>query len=873
MALGAGLVDDERASRLGEHLDRCDTCREVMETVHSLDPLEVVLRRQPEEGAVAIAASVAEPVIALEAEGVSLDRFTKQLIESGLFEADELQSLRQRFVPSKPTVGVQEFADSLIGEGRLTAYQAQTVLGGKGKTLTLGSYLLLDKLGQGGMGVVYRALHQRMKRVVALKVLSPRLNTRPDLVQRFQREMQAAARLSHPNVVRALDAEIAGTRRFLVMEFVAGDDLAQLVKQRGRMSVALALDCVLQAARGLDYAHQQGIVHRDVKPSNLLLSGDPSLLVPRKNETSFPTGGAGTSSNPVTSGSGVNLPPTVKILDLGLARMTGDLAAAELTSTGAVMGTIDYMAPEQATNTKHADARADVYSLGITLWFLLTGRVAYAGDSPMAKLLAHREGPIPSLRTLRSDVPGELDRAFRVMIEKRPEDRYPSMSAVITVLEHLQRNLSPELLAAAPFLPPDEGESLAIEIGGGMRVVIDGEESADGRPTEDDSQELDSLGHSTIAYQAAVSSDTAPTVITGASKPRTTDLTLKFSDSDKGVTRASQRLVTRIAAVGVLALVALGVIFRDRFVTKPTEVAKRTSVGGASTDEQSVSKTSPVDETDKPPEMAVVAQPAAVTSPPPTNPVTPTAAAALSERVAVLTQLLEGNPDNTQWLNERLGLYKRLGMWKWAAQDALRFCEVAPATNASSMLWMQVGYLSLLADDRLTYRHAVRELKSRYDDSESIDELERVCKSPLFVPGEFDIAEFPVAKFESLIHPEIPDTGGTYWACATRAYIASHAGEPQLALDWLQKRVPQRRFMHCFTYWTLVEAQSLHRLGRKEDAARSLATATEMIPPRLIQKVAGQSDHYAPLTAEEVHGDWLILEVLRQQTVSLLADN
>jgi serine/threonine protein kinase len=263
------------------------------------------------------------------------------------------------------------------------------------------------------MGMVLKARHKRMDRVVAIKILSAKALQSPDAVKRFGREVQAAAKLHHPNIVTAFDADEAHGTHFLVMEYVEGKNLSQLVKEKGRLPVEQAVECVLQAARGLEYAHGKGIVHRDIKPANLLLSPD-----------------------------GV-----VKILDMGLARLenvaSGD---SELTGTGQIMGTVDYMAPEQAVSTKNADLRADIYSLGITLWYLLTGRMAYEGDTLMAKLVAHREQPIPSLLPLLAGGPqrpvsasaARLNEVFQKMVAKRPEDRYPSMTHLIADLVRCQ---------------------------------------------------------------------------------------------------------------------------------------------------------------------------------------------------------------------------------------------------------------------------------------------------------------------------------------------------------------------------------------------------------------------------------------------------
>jgi WD40 repeat protein len=250
-------------------------------------------------------------------------------------------------------------------------------------------YRIVRLLGEGGMGAVYEAEHSVMQRPVALKVIHRAFTANAAAVERFRREVRAAARLSHPNIVAAYDAEHAGDRHFLVMEFIKGVSLARLVKERGPLPIAEACDCIRQAALGLQHAHERGMVHRDVKPDNLIRTPD-----------------------------GV-----VKVLDFGLAALTAERGGHGLTEVNTLMGTPDYMAPEQAEDPRGADIRADVYSLGCTLYFLLTAQVPYPAATSLAKVLAHRERPAPSIRQARPETPPELGAVLARMLAKKPEDR------------------------------------------------------------------------------------------------------------------------------------------------------------------------------------------------------------------------------------------------------------------------------------------------------------------------------------------------------------------------------------------------------------------------------------------------------------------
>jgi len=329
---------------------------------------------------------------------VALEQFVKQLADSGVIAPGKLE----KFIPPKAAPkDAQELARLLVQSKTLTKFQIQEIYQGRAKSLILGNYTILDKIGAGGMGQVFKAEHRRMERIVAIKMLPKNMLADPATVARFQREVRAASKLLHPNIVSAFDADEAGGVHFLVMEYVEGMDLSALVKKSGPGSVAKAVNYILQAAKGLEFAHKRGVIHRDIKPANLLLDAEG----------------------------------TVKILDMGLARIDsgGEPGTqAELTTTGAVMGTVDYMAPEQALSTHDADARADIYSLGCTLYYLLSGKATYDGETLMAKLLAHREQPIPPLG---ADVPEELEAVFRKMVAKRVEDRYQTMGAVVAALE------------------------------------------------------------------------------------------------------------------------------------------------------------------------------------------------------------------------------------------------------------------------------------------------------------------------------------------------------------------------------------------------------------------------------------------------------
>lgn len=292
-------------------------------------------------------------------------------------------------------------------------------------------YRVLSQIGAGGMGVVFLAEHRLMKRRVALKVVVDKALADPDAAARFQREVEIAARLSHPNVVAAHDAEQFRGTTFLVMEYVPGTNLGHLVRNQGPLPVATALGYVRQAARGLQHAHEHGLVHRDLKPTNLMLT---------------PAG-------------------EVKVLDFGLVRVATPFSPTDSggTRTGVVMGTPDYMAPEQAEDSSRVDTRADVYALGCTLYFLLVGREPYPTPSTLDKLIAHKVAPLPDPSRSRADIPPAVLAVLRKMTAKKPADRYQTpaevVAAVSAVLDGTPDAVTVPVAPPVPADAPRPGES------------------------------------------------------------------------------------------------------------------------------------------------------------------------------------------------------------------------------------------------------------------------------------------------------------------------------------------------------------------------------------------------------------------------------
>jgi serine/threonine protein kinase len=334
---------------------------------------------------------------------LSVDQFKEALIASGLFETDHVEAFWRSLPVGRQPHDAEAFAKLLVDNEHLTAFQAAELLSNGRTPLVLGDYVLLDRIGAGGMGQVFKAKHKHMDRLVAIKLISEAMTKDASAVQRFQRELKAAAKLVHPNIVQAYDASVQRGVWYLVMEYVEGRDLAEMLATDGPFDSERAVDLVRQASRGLAFAHHKGIVHRDIKPANLLLDR---------------TG-------------------TLKIMDMGLARIEDNPTIEGLTQTGQVMGTVDYMAPEQAIDTRSADARADIYSLGCTLFRLLTDQNMYDGATLVQKLMAHQNSPTPSLQQLRPDVSTPLAAVFEKMVAKRPQDRLQTMEDVEEALSGL----------------------------------------------------------------------------------------------------------------------------------------------------------------------------------------------------------------------------------------------------------------------------------------------------------------------------------------------------------------------------------------------------------------------------------------------------
>jgi serine/threonine-protein kinase len=398
-------------------------------------------------------------------ESISREEFAGHLRDSGALSEDDLRSALDVIdaLPGSPDGDAS--ARFLVRSNRLTAFQADAVLKHRFDQLRMGNYDVLDQIGAGGMGKVFKARHRRMKRVVALKVLVRRGDGPDSFAQRFQREVETIAQLSHPNIVMAFDAGEAEAGLFLVMEFVDGRDLGTEIARNGPLSAADAIDRTLQAARGLGYAHDRGFIHRDVKPANLLR--DSSGLV--------------------------------KVADLGLARLNthdAEKAGGSLTQAGGVLGTAEYMAPEQAVDSTTVDHRADVYALGCTLFYLLTGRPPYAASSLMALLLAHRDAPIPSLCDARPGLPSALGDVYRKMVAKKPEDRYQTMAEVILALEAVPL-ATPAADVRPAAIPPAPGATMAFEsvkqMGSSDFSLTDPSSAVEGAPTPSDLHRLADL--------------------------------------------------------------------------------------------------------------------------------------------------------------------------------------------------------------------------------------------------------------------------------------------------------------------------------------------------------------------------------------------
>ncbi|MHC4406661.1 MAG: serine/threonine-protein kinase, partial [Planctomycetota bacterium] len=327
---------------------------------------------------------------------VTTDSFLRLLEKSRLLDDKRLAEAREA---SQKADESRDLAMALVARQLLTRWQAGQLLAGR-SSFFLGKYKLIDLLGSGGMGRVFVAEHITMNRPVALKIISKRLGQDPDSLEQFFSEARAVAALDHPNIVHAYDVDQEKDRYFLVMEFVEGQDLQQIVEAEGPLEIKRAADYVRQAANGLAHAHDRNMIHCDVKPANLL----------------------------------VNKQNVVKILDMGMSRLVGPDRHSAGEKDERLLGTVDYLAPEQAVESPSLDRRVDLYSLGCTFYFLLTGSPPFPDGTLHERILKHQSAEPRPITGLREDVPAQLVQICSRMMAKNPDDRFASAAEVSQAL-------------------------------------------------------------------------------------------------------------------------------------------------------------------------------------------------------------------------------------------------------------------------------------------------------------------------------------------------------------------------------------------------------------------------------------------------------
>ncbi len=418
----------------------------------------------------------------------TISNFVDRVIQSQLLDEPQCIEVQRLQGSARDT---RELAQDLLRRDWLTAYQVNQILVGKGAGLTLGPFVLLERIGEGGMGQVFKARQKVLNRIVALKVIRKECLGNPKVILRFQREIRAAGQLSHPHIVRAYDADQVNGTYYIAMEYIDGVDLSQLVKDHGPLPVDQACEYIRQAALGLQHAFERGMVHRDIKPANLLVTRAvasdrrrSSGLIPRP--LTFPPSPIVGERSEVRGRSSSVLPRidalqaypwgVLKILDMGLARCTDPFtgqASTHLTQIGSVMGTPEFIAPEQARDSHTSDIRADLYSLGCTLYCLLSGQPPFAHGTLTEKLLHHQldeADPVGQVRRERLlewkgpsgpaqvsaemlHVPAQVDELLRRLLAKRPEQRYQTPIELANELQALLKQMAAGTLAKPAEIP------------------------------------------------------------------------------------------------------------------------------------------------------------------------------------------------------------------------------------------------------------------------------------------------------------------------------------------------------------------------------------------------------------------------------------
>jgi serine/threonine protein kinase len=349
-------------------------------------------------------------------EGVPLD-LLPVIRSSGILGERQLAEIKTKLLQGDYPLDSTELAGRLVKDKVLTTFQARRFLANRPHGLVVGRYIILDRIGSGSMGRVYKAHHAMMDRIVALKIIAPEIACNERVVARFQREMRLVGRLDHPNVVRAFDADQIHKVLYIVMEYVNGHSLGELLKKKP-ISPTDMVEYAAQSALGLAHAHSQGIVHRDVKPSNILLTED------RK----------------------------IKLLDLGLGvLMEADSSATFATADGIAVGTVDYMSPEQACG-REVDGRSDLYGLGCSIYHLMTAKLPFPGSSPIERLGKRISGRHVPITDYLPDLPPNFVRVLDKLMAHKPHERYATADEAADALFALIRVKSRS--SAAPIAAP-----------------------------------------------------------------------------------------------------------------------------------------------------------------------------------------------------------------------------------------------------------------------------------------------------------------------------------------------------------------------------------------------------------------------------------